>query len=278
MSSRDLAATERFYVDLMGFKVVHEFRNPAGERYGFFLYTGGGSFMEFFQKPDAGREEGLFRHVCYETDDIEAFAAKVRAYGISGIAIKRGRTDKCCNSSSTTPTGPRSRSSSTTLQLGSRPYTRVIDDLARPSNQAPISAHQEGFSLAKVLVIGGGPGGCASSHFMTNLGHDVTLIERAPVLGGSCRTFYWGGHPYNYGPRHFLTRHREGLGLFQQVLPDEALRGPRVPDLHRARQFVLSLPDPSRRSGRDAGRRKDPAGTCGRCRAPRARAISRSTG
>lgn len=94
MSTRDLAATERFYVDLMGFKIVHEFRNPAGERYGFFLYTGGGSFMEFFQKPDAGREEGLFRHVCYETDDIEAFAAKVRAYGITDVTIKRGRTDK----------------------------------------------------------------------------------------------------------------------------------------------------------------------------------------
>lgn len=94
LSSRDLAATERFYCDLLGFKVVHEFRNPAGERYGFFLYSGDGSFMEFFQKPDAGGEEGLFRHVCFETDDIEAFAAKVRAYGIGDITVKRGRTDR----------------------------------------------------------------------------------------------------------------------------------------------------------------------------------------
>lgn len=94
LSSRDLAATERFYVDLMGFTVVHEFRNPAGERYGFFLTSGGGTFMEFFQKPDAGREEALFRHVCFETDDIEAFAAKVRAYGITDFTIKRGRTDR----------------------------------------------------------------------------------------------------------------------------------------------------------------------------------------
>lgn len=94
MSSRDLAATERFYVDLMGFKVVHEFQNPAGERYGFFLTSGGGTFMEFFQKPEAGHEEGLFRHFCFETDDIEAFAAKVRAYGITGFTVKRGRTDK----------------------------------------------------------------------------------------------------------------------------------------------------------------------------------------
>ena len=48
--------------------------------------------------------------------------------------------------------------------------------------------------MAKILVIGGGPAGCASSHFMTNLGHDVTLIEKAPVLGGSCRLAV-DGHP-----------------------------------------------------------------------------------
>jgi catechol 2,3-dioxygenase-like lactoylglutathione lyase family enzyme len=94
MSTRDLTASERFYVDLMGFEIAHEFRNAAGERYGFFLHAGGGTFIEFFQKPDAGQEEGLFRHICYETDDIEAFAEKVRAYGITDFTIKRGRTDR----------------------------------------------------------------------------------------------------------------------------------------------------------------------------------------
>ena len=94
LSTRNLAATERFYVDVMGFEVAHEFRNPAGERYGFFLHAGGGTFLEFFQKPDAGSEEGLFRHLCFETDDIEAFAARVRAHGIADFEIKRGRTDK----------------------------------------------------------------------------------------------------------------------------------------------------------------------------------------
>ncbi len=94
MSTRDLAAVERFYVDLMGFEIAHEFRNAAGERYGFFLHAGAGSFVEFFQKRDAGREEGLFRHICYETDDIEAFAVKVRAYGITDFTVKRGRTDR----------------------------------------------------------------------------------------------------------------------------------------------------------------------------------------
>ena len=94
LSTRDLAATERFYVDVMGFEIAHEFRNAAGERYGFFLHAGGGTFIEFFQKPDAGGNDGLFRHLCFETDDIETFASRVRSHGIADFTIRRGRTDK----------------------------------------------------------------------------------------------------------------------------------------------------------------------------------------
>jgi catechol 2,3-dioxygenase-like lactoylglutathione lyase family enzyme len=105
LSSRNLDATERFYVDVMGFKIVHEFRNAAGERYGFFLDAGGGTFLEFFNKPDAGREEALFRHLCFEVDDIEAFAAHARAHGFSDVSIKRGRTDHILQCFITDPDG-----------------------------------------------------------------------------------------------------------------------------------------------------------------------------
>lgn len=94
LSTRDLGAAERFYADVMGFEIAHEFRNAAGERYGFFLHAGGGTFVEFFQKPNDGVNDGLFRHICFETDDIEAFAARVRSHGIGDITIRRGRTDK----------------------------------------------------------------------------------------------------------------------------------------------------------------------------------------
>ena len=36
-------------------------------------------------------------------------------------------------------------------------------------------------------------------------GWDVTVVERAPFLGAGVRTRYYGGHPYTFGPRHFLT-------------------------------------------------------------------------
>lgn len=61
--------------------------------------------------------------------------------------------------------------------------------------------------MAKVLVIGGGFAGCIAAHMLQH--HDVTLVERANELGGTCITRWWGGHPYTLGPRHFLTKRED---------------------------------------------------------------------
>lgn len=93
LNSRDLAATERFYVDIMGFEIAHEFRNAAGERYGLFLYAGGGSFIECFQSEDV-EAKGALRHLCFEVNDIEDFAAHLKTLGVAEVAPRRGRTDR----------------------------------------------------------------------------------------------------------------------------------------------------------------------------------------
>jgi UDP-galactopyranose mutase len=60
--------------------------------------------------------------------------------------------------------------------------------------------------MKTALVIGGGFAGCAAAHQLQLLGGwDVTVVERAPFLGAGVRTRYYGGHPYTFGPRHFLT-------------------------------------------------------------------------
>lgn len=57
------------------------------------------------------------------------------------------------------------------------------------------------------LIIGGGFAGCSSAHLLTlQGGWDITLVEAAPFLGGGCKTLWYGGHPYTFGPRHFLTQ------------------------------------------------------------------------
>jgi UDP-galactopyranose mutase len=60
--------------------------------------------------------------------------------------------------------------------------------------------------MKKALIIGGGFSGCASAHQLSlQGGWDVTLVEAAPFLGAGVKTRYLGGHPYTFGPRHFLT-------------------------------------------------------------------------
>lgn len=72
----------------------------------------------------------------------------------------------------------------------------------------------------KALVIGGGFAGCAAAHqFALNGGWDVTLIEKGQFLGAGVKTQWWGGHPYTFGPRHFLTQKSEIYDFLNQYCP-----------------------------------------------------------
>ena len=53
----------------------------------------------------------------------------------------------------------------------------------------------------KALILGGGFAGTTTAYLLKKEGYDVTLIEKEPHLGGGCRTFFHGGHPFQYGPR-----------------------------------------------------------------------------
>mgnify|MGYP005997443313 FL=1 len=62
----------------------------------------------------------------------------------------------------------------------------------------------------KILIIGGGFAGCASAEMLSKLkGANVKIVEKSNFLGAGVRTFTYGGHPYTFGPRHFLTTKKE---------------------------------------------------------------------
>ena len=74
--------------------------------------------------------------------------------------------------------------------------------------------------MKKALVIGGGFAGCAAAHQLMLLGGwDVTLVERAPFLGAGNKTHFMGGHPYTFGPRHFLTQREELFDFLNKYVP-----------------------------------------------------------
>lgn len=55
--------------------------------------------------------------------------------------------------------------------------------------------------MPKALILGGGFAGTTTAYLLQKEGYEVTLIEKEPYLGGGCRTFFYGGHPFQYGPR-----------------------------------------------------------------------------
>jgi UDP-galactopyranose mutase len=53
----------------------------------------------------------------------------------------------------------------------------------------------------KATILGGGFAGTTVAHLLAKDGWHVELWEKEPHLGGGCRTFFQGGHPFTYGPR-----------------------------------------------------------------------------
>ena len=92
LGSTNLPRTIAFYRELVGCEVAHEFRNAAGELYGVFLSCRNGTFLEFFNEQQPKPPGGLFRHLCFEVDDVEDMTAMARRHGLTA-EIKRGRTD-----------------------------------------------------------------------------------------------------------------------------------------------------------------------------------------
>ena len=58
--------------------------------------------------------------------------------------------------------------------------------------------------MKKAIIIGSGFSGCMFAMTLKQKGWHVTIIEKSKITGGGVRTFYHGGHPFTYGPRHFI--------------------------------------------------------------------------
>ena len=70
------------------------------------------------------------------------------------------------------------------------------------------------------LIIGGGFAGCSTAHQLAlQGGWDVTLIEKSSFLGAGNKTRWYGGHPYTFGPRHFLTPYEEVFNYINEIIP-----------------------------------------------------------
>lgn len=79
--------------------------------------------------------------------------------------------------------------------------------------------------MKKALIIGAGFAGCSTALFLGRKDWQVTLVEKESYLGGGCKTFFYGGHPYMFGPHHFLSPDEEIFEFLNQYTPMR-----RIPD------------------------------------------------
>ena len=88
--------------------------------------------------------------------------------------------------------------------------------------------------MKTACILGGGFAGCAAAHQLEmEGGWDVTLIEASNQLGAGVRTSWHGGHPYTFGPRHFLTQRQDVWDYMNAICPLRRLE-------HEFRTYVES--------------------------------------
>ena len=73
--------------------------------------------------------------------------------------------------------------------------------------------------MKKALIIGAGFSGCTPALLLKEKGWSVTVVEKEGFIGGGVRTFFHGGHPYTYGPRHFLSPFKEAYEFLNHYVP-----------------------------------------------------------
>lgn len=78
--------------------------------------------------------------------------------------------------------------------------------------------------MKKAIIIGAGFSGCVPAMLLRRRGWSVTAIDKAGFLGGGCRTFVHGGHPFTYGPRHFVSQSKEAFDFLNQYVPMRPLQ------------------------------------------------------
>ncbi len=59
----------------------------------------------------------------------------------------------------------------------------------------------------KILVVGAGPGGLTSAMILAKRGFDVTVLERAPEVGGRNRTLQINGFVFDVGPTFLMMKY-----------------------------------------------------------------------
>jgi protoporphyrinogen oxidase len=90
----------------------------------------------------------------------------------------------------------------------------------------------------KFVVLGGGVAGLVAARELLRRGCSVTLIERAPVVGGLARTFERDGFKFDIGGHRFHSNNPSVVQWLKDLMKDDLLTVPRTSYIYINKQFV----------------------------------------
>ncbi len=80
-----------------------------------------------------------------------------------------------------------------------------------------------GFEERATVVLGAGPGGLATGYYLSKHGVPVTVLERAPVVGGLARTVERDGFKFDLGGHRWFSKVDEVNAFYKEVIADETV-------------------------------------------------------
>jgi glyoxylase I family protein len=91
--AKDLKETSDFYRDVLGFEIAFNFTRN-GEIFGYYLTSGGDTFVEVFHKPEAEfAETDRINHICFEVVNMDEALEHIRSLGVTARDKSKGCDD-----------------------------------------------------------------------------------------------------------------------------------------------------------------------------------------
>jgi len=96
----------------------------------------------------------------------------------------------------------------------------------------------------RLTILGGGPAGLGVAFYAAARGLPFALFERAPEVGGLCRTYRCGEHCYDSGAHRFHDRDRDVTADVRRLMGEELVRVSSPSQIYDRGRFIDFPPTP----------------------------------
>ena len=91
--------------------------------------------------------------------------------------------------------------------------------------------------LSKFTIIGAGPSGLAAAYELSRNNYEVTVYEKANIVGGLARTIEYKNCKYDIGPHRFYTLNKEINNFYKNILGADSINVKRLTRIFYDKKF-----------------------------------------